>query len=92
MIPESKIREIVELTQNSVHVQRIWAARGLKPRLVETFKVSTDPHFDESLIDLCGLYVDQRENAIVLCLDEKTSIQALDHTQPSLPMKAAGKR
>lgn len=68
-------------------VQRIWAARGLKPHRVETFKLSTDPHFDEKLIDVCGLYLDPPENAIVLCMDEKTSIQALDHTQPSLPMK-----
>jgi len=68
-------------------VQRIWAARGLKPHRVETFKLSTDPHFDEKLIDVCGLYLDPPEKAIVLCLDEKTSIQALDHTQPSLPMK-----
>ncbi|MGN5734038.1 IS630 family transposase [Arthrobacter psychrochitiniphilus] len=68
-------------------VQRIWAARGLKPHRVETFKLSTDPHFDEKLIDVCGLYLDPPANAIVLCMDEKTSIQALDHTQPSLPMK-----
>ena len=68
-------------------VQRIWAARGLKPHRVETFKLSTDSHFDEKLIDVCGLYLDPPENAIVLCMDEKTSIQALDHTQPSLPMK-----
>lgn len=68
-------------------VQRIWAARGLKLHRVETFKLSTDPHFDEKLIDVCGLYLDPPENAIVLCMDEKTSMQALDHTQPSLPMK-----
>ena len=68
-------------------VQRIWAARGLKPHRVETFKLSTDPHFDEKLIDVCGLYLDPPENAIVLCMDEKTSIQALDRSQPSLPMK-----
>lgn len=68
-------------------MQRIWAARGLKPHRVEIFKLSTDPHFDEKFIDVCGLYLDPPENAIVLCMDEKTSIQALDHTQPSLPMK-----
>ena len=67
-------------------VQRIWAARGLKPHRVETFKLSTDPHFDEKLIDVCGLYLNPPENAIVFCMDEKTSIQALDRSQPSLPM------
>ena len=68
-------------------VQRIWAARGLKPHRVETFKLSTDPHFEEKLIDVVGLYLNPPEQAIVLCMDEKSSIQALDHTQPSLPMK-----
>ena len=68
-------------------VQRIWAGRGLKPHLVETFKLSTDPKFEEKLIDVVGLYLDPPEQAIVLCMDEKSSIQALDRTQPSLPMK-----
>jgi transposase len=68
-------------------VQRIWASRGLKPHLVETFKLSNDPRFEEKLIDVCGLYMDPPQNAIVLCMDEKTSIQALDRSQPSLPMK-----
>ena len=68
-------------------VQRIWAARGLKPHLVETFKLSTDPRFEEKLIDVVGLYLNPPEQAIVLCMDEKSSVQALDRTQPSLPMK-----
>ena len=67
-------------------VQRIWAGRGLKPHLVKTFKLSNDPAFEEKLIDVVGLYLNPPENAVVLCMDEKTSIQALDHTQPSLPM------
>ena len=67
-------------------VQRIWAGRGLKPHLVKTFKLSTDPRFEEKLVDVVGLYVDPPENAIVLCMDEKSSVQALDRTQPSLPM------
>ncbi|WP_427018279.1 IS630 family transposase [Pseudarthrobacter sp. P1] len=68
-------------------VQRIWSARGLKPHLVtKTFKLSTDPKFEEKLIDVCGLYLNPPENAIVFCMDEKTSIQALDRSQPSLPM------
>jgi transposase len=68
-------------------VQRVWAARGLKPHLVKTFKLSNDPRFEEKLIDVVGLYVAPPDNAIVLCLDEKSSVQALDRTQPSLPIK-----
>lgn len=68
-------------------VQRIWAARGLKPHRVEAFKLSTDPRFEEKLIDVVGLYLNPPEKAMVLCVDEKSSIQALDRTQPSLPMK-----
>jgi transposase len=67
-------------------VQRVWAARGLKPHQVKTFKLSNDPRFEEKLIDVVGLYVDPPEQAIVLCLDEKSSVQALDRSQPSLPM------
>ena len=67
-------------------VQRVWAARGLKPHQVKTFKLSKDPRFEEKMIDVVGLYMDPPENAIVLCLDEKSSVQALDRTQPSLPM------
>jgi transposase len=71
---------------SSATVQRVWAARGLKPHLVKTFKLSNDPRFDEKLIDVVGLYLDPPEKAIVLCVDEKSSVQALDRTQPSLPM------
>jgi len=67
-------------------VQRIWSGRGLKPHLVKTFKLSNDPAFEEKLIDVVGLYLNPPEKAVVLCMDEKTSIQALDHTQASLPM------
>src|SRR3984885_3662415 len=68
-------------------VQRIWSARGLKPHLVTTFKLSNDRHFEEKLIDVVGLYLNPPEKAVVLCMDEKSQIQALDRTQPSLPMK-----
>ncbi len=68
-------------------VQRIWKARGLKPRLVDTFKISTDPAFEDKLTDVVGLYLNPPEQAVVLCLDEKSQVQALDRTQPSLPMK-----
>jgi transposase len=68
-------------------VQREWKARGLKPHLVKTFKVSNDSNFEDKLIDVVGLYLNPPENAIVLSFDEKSQIQALDRTQPSLPMK-----
>jgi transposase len=68
-------------------VQRIWSALDLKPQQVETFKLSNDPRFEEKLIDVVGLYLDPPDKAIVLCMDEKSQIQALDRTQPSLPMK-----
>jgi transposase len=68
-------------------VQREWKARGLKPHLVKTFKLSNDPKFEDKLIDVVGLYLNPPEGAIVLSFDEKSQIQALDRTQPSLPMK-----
>ena len=67
-------------------VQRIWAAHDLKPHLVRTFKLSNDPQFVEKLVDVVGLYMDPPDRALVLCVDEKSQIQALDRTQPSLPM------
>jgi transposase len=71
---------------SSASVQRIWSARGLKPHLVKTFKLSNDRHFEEKLIDVVGLYLNPPDKAVVLCMDEKSQIQALDRTQPSLPM------
>ena len=68
-------------------VHKIWKARGLKPHLVDTFKVSTDRHFEDKLVDVVGLYLNPPDNAVVLSVDEKSQIQALDRTQPSLPMK-----
>lgn len=64
-----------------------WRARGLKPHLVKTFKISNDPQFENKLIDVVGLYMNPPDNAIVFSFDEKSQIQALDRTQPSLPMK-----
>ena len=72
------------VSQSMVH--RVWKANGLKPHLVKTFKVSNDPHFEEKLRDVVGLYLNPPENALVLSADEKTSIQALDRTQPGLPL------
>jgi len=68
-------------------VQRIWDAHNLKPWRVDTFKLSGDKRFLEKLTDVVGLYLNPPEKAIVLCVDEKSQIQALDRTQPSLPMK-----
>ncbi|MCA1677542.1 MAG: IS630 family transposase [Actinobacteria bacterium] len=68
-------------------VQRIWSARGIKPHRVKTFKLSNDRRFEEKLVDIVGLYLNPPENAVVLCMDEKSQIQALDRTQASLPMK-----
>ena len=68
-------------------VRRIWARYGLKPHRVKYFKLSTDPHFLQKLEDVVGLYLNPPEKAVVLSVDEKSQIQALDRTQPGLPMK-----
>ena len=63
-------------------VQRIWKHYNLKPHLIETFKLSRDKHFLEKLQDVVGLYLNPPDHALVLCVDEKSQIQALDRTQP----------
>src|SRR5665213_1359979 len=68
-------------------VARIWKDHGLKPWKTDAFKVSSDPHFEEKLVDVVGLYMNPPERAVVFSFDEKTQVQALDRTQPSLPMK-----
>jgi transposase len=68
-------------------VRRIWHTHGLKPHLLQTFKVSRDPRFSEKLQDIVGLYLNPPEHALVLSLDEKSQIQALDRTQPGLSLK-----
>ena len=80
-----KLAKVVGLSHTSV--QRIWAAHGLKPHLTKTFKLSNDPHFAEKVQDVVGLYLDPPDKALVLCVDEKSQIQALDRTQPGLPLK-----
>ena len=75
-----------ELRVSPSMVHRVWKANGLKPHLTRTFKVSNDRRFVEKLIDVVGLYLNPPEHALVLCADEKSQIQALDRTQPSLPM------
>jgi len=72
---------------SSATVQRIWAARGLQPHRVATFKLSNDKRFEQKLTDVVGLYLNPPDKAAVLCTDEKSQIQALDRTQPSLPIK-----
>ncbi len=67
-------------------VHRVWRAFGLKPHLSHSFKLSTDPHFVEKVRDVVGLYLDPPDKALVLCVDEKSRIQALDRTQRSLPL------
>lgn len=68
-------------------VQRIWDAHGLQPHRVKTFKLSKDKRFEEKLTDVVGVYLNPPDKAVVLCVDEKTQVQALDRTQPGLPMK-----
>ena len=75
------------LGTNRSMVQRVWNSNNLKPHLHRTFKVSNDPHFVEKVVDVVGLYLDPPEHALVLCCDEKSQIQALDRTQPGLPLK-----
>jgi transposase len=68
-------------------VRRVWRAHGLKPHRLKTFKISNDPAFDEKLEEIVGLYLNPPEHAVVLAIDEKSQIQALDRTQPGLPLK-----
>ena len=76
-----------ELGVSAASVSRHWRANGLKPHLVRGFKVSRDPLFVQKLEDIVGLYMSPPEHALVLCCDEKSQVQALDRTQPGLPMK-----
>lgn len=68
-------------------VREVWKAADLRPHRLKTFKISNDPLFAEKVIDVVGLYMDPPDNAMVLSVDEKTQIQALDHTQPMLPLR-----
>lgn len=68
-------------------VHQVWQAADLKPHRLQTFKISNDPRFAEKVVDVMGLYMNPPENAVVLSVDEKTQIQALDRTQPQLPLR-----
>ena len=82
------VRELASATGlSSASIQRIWKTFGLQPFRSEKFKLSTDPLFTEKVRDVVGLYLSPPERAIVLCVDEKSQIQALDRTQPILPMR-----
>lgn len=76
-----------EMGVGHMTIHRIWKAHQLKPHLVRTFKLSKDKHFTDKLQDIVGLYLNPPEHALVLCVDEKSQIQALDRTQPGLPIK-----
>jgi transposase len=75
-----------EMGLSRAMVHRVWTANGLKPHLIRSFKLSNDAHFVEKVRDVTGLYLNPPEHALVLSVDEKSQIQALDRTQPSLPM------
>jgi hypothetical protein len=77
--------KICDISASSI--QRIWRAQGLQPHRVKQFKLSTAPQFVDKLRDIVGSYVDPLAHAVVLSVDEKNQIQALDRTQPGLPMK-----
>jgi len=81
----TSMAKVVGISPSSVG--RIWREAGLKPHRIDTFKVSGDPMFEEKVVDVVGLYMDPPDRALVLCIDEKSQIQALDRTQPGLPMK-----
>jgi transposase len=75
-----------ELRTSRAMVHRVWQANGLQPHRTKTFKLSNDPQFAEKLVDVVGLYLNPPEHALVLCVDEKSQIQALDRTQKGLPI------
>ena len=76
-----------KLGYSHMTIARIWRAFGLRPHRSEKFKLSPDPMLVEKVRDIVGLYLDPPANALVLCVDEKSQIQALDRTQPLLPMR-----
>jgi transposase len=76
-----------EVGASAATISRIWRSHGLKPHLSKTFKVSNDILFEEKLTDIVGLYMNPPDRAVVLCCDEKSQVQALDRTQPGLPLK-----
>ncbi len=83
----SRSRMAREMGISESSVGRIWRLHGLKPHRIDSFKVSNDPHFAEKLEAIVGLYLNPPEHALVLSVDEKSQIQALDRTQPGLPLK-----
>src|SRR5215469_12231031 len=84
-VPNRTIAKTLGVSPDTVN--RIWRAHELQPHRVTSFKLSNDPRFVEKLTDVVGLYLNPPEHAIVLCVDEKSQIQAVDRTQPGLPLK-----
>lgn len=83
------IRLMAEYAQVTTwQVRQIWQAADLKPHRIKTFKISKDPNFADKVVDIVGLYMNPPSNALVLCVDEKSQIQALDRTQPGLPLSS----
>ena len=85
---DGPLRELAKaegVSKNTIH--RLWQDHQLKPHLTKSFKLSRDPRFLEKLTDVVGVYLTPPQNAVVLCVDEKSQIQALDRTQPGLPLK-----
>jgi transposase len=80
-----RLAKELDVGRSTVH--RIWQKHGLQPHRIKTFKFSKDPEFDTKMTDIVGLYLDPPERALVLCVDEKSQIQALNRTQPILPMR-----
>jgi len=82
------LRLMARYAGTTIHqVQQVWQGADLKPHRLQNFKISNDPHFAEKVVDVVGLYMNPPENAVVLSVDEKTQIQALDRTQPMLPLR-----
>lgn len=82
------LRLMAKAAKVSIHqVQHVWAAADLRPHRIKNFKISNDPRFAEKVVDVVGLYMDPPDNAVVLSVDEKTQIQALDRTQPMLQLR-----
>ena len=82
---QAKLAEVLQLSRMTI--SRIWHSFGLKPHRSETFKLSPDPFLIDKVRDIVGLYIAPPDHAVVLCVDEKSQIQALDRTAPLLPMQ-----
>src|SRR4249920_3687621 len=85
-LPQAAVQQVLEQAVSPASVQRLWAASDIKPHLLRTFKLSNDKRFEEKFWDVIGLYLNPPDKALVLCCDEKSQCQALERTQPGLPL------